>query len=606
MISRVLIANRGEIAVRIARGCAAYGVTSIAVYADPDADALHVRSADEAYALPGARPADTYLNIAALIEVARKAHADAVHPGYGFLSENADFAEAVIDAGMTWIGPSPRTISDLGDKLMARRLAIEAGVPLVQGTEGPVSSGEEALAFAQEHGLPIAIKAAFGGGGRGMKVAWRLDEVIDRYDSAVRESIAAFGRQECFVEQFLHRPRHVEVQVIADNDHHVVVLGTRDCSLQRRNQKVVEEAPAPFLTDEQRHSVERGAAAVCEAAGYVSAGTVEFLIGTTGVVSFLEVNTRLQVEHPITEMTSGVDIVRQQLRVADGLPLEITETPQPSGHAFEFRINAEDAGRGFLPSPGRITRFDAPSGPGIRLESGVVAGSTISALYDSLMAKLVVWGPDRDEALRRARQALKEFCIEGVPTLLDFDRQIVTDPAFVATGPDDFAVHTTWIETECAWLDDLVRPLGEFPGLAFDGAGEDASQALARSWIEIDGRRLPIGFPSALAAKLAGPLIGSGARLSADPAPGDSEASAVESAEASAQGHPSVPAPITGTIVVWKADDGAQVHEGDVIAVMEAMKMETPVTAPVTGMLKILVPAGGSPCRAGAAIASIG
>jgi acetyl-CoA/propionyl-CoA carboxylase biotin carboxyl carrier protein len=579
MISRVLIANRGEIAVRIARGCTAYGVTSIAVYSDPDAEALHTRVADEAYALPGATASATYLDIDAIIDAARRSHADAVHPGYGFLSENAEFAQAVLDAGLTWIGPKPQTIRDLGDKVTARRLASSVGAPLVEGTPGPVADGAEALAFAEQHGLPIAIKAAFGGGGRGLKVAWRLDEVVDQFESAEREAFAAFGRGECFIEQYVPHPRHVEAQVIGDADGHVVVVGTRDCSLQRRNQKVVEEAPAPFLTDEQRHSIESAAKRICEAAGYVSAGTVEFLVGANGTVSFLEVNTRLQVEHPITELTSGVDLVRSQLRVADGLPLEIDETPAPRGHAFEFRINAEDAGRGFLPAPGRITRFDAPGGEGVRLDSGVVAGSVVSGLYDSLLAKLVIWGIDRDEALRKARQALREFDIEGVPTLLDFDRRIVDDPAFTATNVNDFGVHTRWIETECSWLDELDQP---FP----DGV---PAEPLTRTWIELDGHRVRLGLPAQLIGSFAGglPAVSSEAAADASTTP----AAADEPGEVSA--------PITGTLVAWKAADGATVAEGDVLAVMEAMKMETQVLAPCSGVLRqeaetdgALIPAG--------------
>ncbi|MCI1748502.1 MAG: ATP-grasp domain-containing protein [Acidipropionibacterium sp.] len=579
MISRVLIANRGEIAVRIARGCTAYGVTSIAVYSDPDAEALHTRVADEAYALPGATASATYLDIDAIIDAARRSHADAVHPGYGFLSENAEFAQAVLDAGLTWIGPKPQTIRDLGDKVTARRLASSVGAPLVEGTPGPVADGAEALAFAEQHGLPIAIKAAFGGGGRGLKVAWRLDEVVDQFESAEREAIAAFGRGECFIEQYVPHPRHVEAQVIGDADGHVVVVGTRDCSLQRRNQKVVEEAPAPFLTDEQRHSIESAAKRICEAAGYVSAGTVEFLVGANGTVSFLEVNTRLQVEHPITELTSGVDLVRSQLRVADGLPLEIDETPAPRGHAFEFRINAEDAGRGFLPAPGRITRFDAPGGEGVRLDSGVVAGSVVSGLYDSLLAKLVIWGIDRDEALRKARQALREFDIEGVPTLLDFDRRIVDDPAFTATNVNDFGVHTRWIETECSWLDELDQPFS-------DGV---PAEPLTRTWIELDGHRVRLGLPAQLIGSFAGglPAVSSEAAADASTTP----AAADEPGEVSA--------PITGTLVAWKAADGATVAEGDVLAVMEAMKMETQVLAPCSGVLRqeaetdgALIPAG--------------
>lgn len=405
---KVLIANRGEIAVRIVRACADYGVKSVAVYADADLDALHARKADEAYGLDGQRPAETYLNIDKLLAVAARSGADAVHPGYGFLSENAGFARAVIAAGLAWIGPPPAAIAALGDKVQARKIALEVGAPLVAGTPGPVKDVAEVLAFAEQHGLPIIIKAAFGGGGRGMKIAWRMDEVADLYESASREAVTAFGRGECFVEQFLDRPRHIEAQVIADTHGHVVVLGTRDCSLQRRNQKLVEEAPAPFLTDTQRERIHQSARDICARAGYVSAGTVEFLLNPSGTISFLEVNTRLQVEHPVTEETSGIDLVVEQLRVADGLPLSITDTPVPRGHAFEFRINAEDVGRGFLPTPGLVRVFEPPSGPGVRVDTGVLSGSTVPGTFDSLMAKLIVTGTTRAQAIARARRALKE------------------------------------------------------------------------------------------------------------------------------------------------------------------------------------------------------
>ncbi|HON30743.1 MAG TPA: biotin carboxylase N-terminal domain-containing protein, partial [Ottowia sp.] len=457
---KVLIANRGEIAVRIARACRDYGVRSVAVYADPDADALHVRAADEAWALPGTRPADTYLAIDKLLDVARRAGADAVHPGYGFLSERAEFARAVRDAGLAWIGPRPETIEMLGDKVAARRIALQVGAPLVAGTAEPVTSVAEVLAFAEQYGLPVAIKAAFGGGGRGLKVAWQMDEVSELYESAVREATAAFGRGECFLEQFLDRPRHIEAQVIADRHGQVVVVGTRDCSLQRRNQKLVEEAPAPFLTDAQRAQVHEAARAICAAAGYESAGTVEFLLGQNGQISFLEVNTRLQVEHPVTEETSGVDLVIEQLRVADGLPLTFAETPPVRGHSLEFRINAEDPGRGYLPTPGRVTRFDAPGGPGVRVDTGFGAGSTVPGSYDSLLAKLIVTGATRDQALARARRALAEFEIEGVASVLPFHRAVVADPAF--TAKDSFQVHTRWIETEMqARFEPAPRPDAE-------------------------------------------------------------------------------------------------------------------------------------------------
>ncbi|MFT3717121.1 acetyl/propionyl/methylcrotonyl-CoA carboxylase subunit alpha [Pseudorhodoferax sp.] len=562
-MKKVLIANRGEIAVRIARACADYGVRSVAVYADPDLDALHTRVADEAWGLAGSRPADTYLAIDKLLDVARKSGADAVHPGYGFLSENAGFAQAVLDAGLTWIGPPPAAIAALGDKVQARRLALEAGAPLVAGTPGPVRDADEVLAFAEQHGLPIAIKAAYGGGGRGIKVARRMDEVADLYASAVREAVAAFGRGECFVEQFLDRPRHVEAQVIADTHGHVVVLGTRDCSLQRRNQKLVEEAPAPFLTDAQRARIHQAARDVCARAGYVGAGTVEFLLSAAGAISFLEVNTRLQVEHPVTEETAGIDLVVEQLRVADGLPLSVTETPAPRGHAFEFRINAEDVGRGFLPAPGPVRVFDLPGGPGVRVDAGVTAGAHVPGSFDSLMAKLVVTGATRGEAIARARRALKEFRIEGLATVLPFHRAVMAHADFTADGP--FKVHTRWIETDFA--NDLA---------AAARAAPPADGALLRTAVEIDGRRVTLGLPAALLGGL----------QAAAPAAGAAEAAAPQADPAE------VAAPVAGTVSAWKAEDGAEVAEGELIAVMEAMKMETQVLAHRAGRLKRLAEAG--------------
>ena len=474
-MKKVLIANRGEIAVRIARACRDYGVTSVAVYANADIDALHVRHADEAYALDGERPADTYLNIDKLLAIAKRAGADAVHPGYGFLSERADFARAVQGAGLIWIGPNPETIDVLGDKVEARKLAQQVGAPLVAGTPGPVQSAAEVLAFAEQHGLPIAIKAAFGGGGRGMKVAWRMDEVAELYASAVREAEAAFGRGECFVEQFLDRPRHIEAQVIADSHGNVVVVGTRDCSLQRRNQKLVEEAPAPFITDEQRQRIHQSAHAICAKAGYVGAGTVEYLLSADGTLSFLEVNTRLQVEHPVTEETAGVDLVIEQLRIADGLPLSFSETPTPRGHSFEFRINAEDAGKGFLPTPGKISEFRAPSGPGVRLDSGVESGSMVPGTFDSMMAKLIVTGATREQAITRARRALAEFKIDGIASVLPFHRAVMDHADFIG---GHFAVHTRWIET------DFAKQITLAPR-TLPVAGE----AVLRTFIEIDGKR---------------------------------------------------------------------------------------------------------------------
>jgi acetyl-CoA/propionyl-CoA carboxylase biotin carboxyl carrier protein len=573
MIRKVLIANRGEIAVRIARACADYGVRSIAVYADDDADALHVRRADEAWALEGRRPAETYLDIDKLLDVAKRSGADAVHPGYGFLSERAEFARAVIEAGLAWIGPPPEAIEALGDKVAARRIAQAVGAPLVAGTEGPVASGAEALAFAEAHGLPIAIKAAFGGGGRGLKVAWRLDEVAELYESAVREATAAFGRGECFIEQFLDRPRHIEAQVIADTHGRVVVLGDRDCSLQRRNQKLVEEAPAPFLSDEQRVRIHQAARDICARAGYVGAGTVEFLLARDGRISFLEVNTRLQVEHPVTEETSGLDLVVEQLRVADGLPLSIESTPAPRGHSLEFRINAEDPGRGYLPTPGLVALFAPPSGPGVRIDSGVESGSRVPGVFDSLLAKLIVSGATREQALARARRALREFEIDGVASVLPFHRAVVDQADFI--GQQGFGVHTRWIETEFSVdLADAPRPLAQ------DGV------PLRRTFIEIDGRRVSLGLPA--------DMLGAGAALAAGLATGGEVSDA---GEWSQDGAPqadrgAVTAPITGTLLSWQVQAGATVEEGQVLAVMEAMKMEAQVLAPIAGVLRQEVTAG--------------
>ncbi|SPA30898.1 Acetyl-/propionyl-coenzyme A carboxylase alpha chain (Includes: Biotin carboxylase; Biotin carboxyl carrier protein) [Cupriavidus taiwanensis] len=554
-MKKVLIANRGEIAVRIIRACADYGVASVAVYANADIDAIHARLADEAYGLDGDRPADTYLNIPKLLEIARRSGADAVHPGYGFLSESEAFARAVIDAGLTWIGPSPETIARLGDKVEARKIALQVGAPLVAGTPDPVSDANEVLAFAERHGLPIIIKAAFGGGGRGMKIAWRMDEVEELYASAVREAVTAFGRGECFVEQFLDKPRHIEAQVLADRHGNVVVLGTRDCSLQRRNQKLVEEAPAPFLSDEQRARIHAAAREICAAAGYTSAGTVEFLLSAGGAISFLEVNTRLQVEHPVTEQTTGVDLVVEQLRVADGLPLSITETPAPLGHSIEFRINAEDVGRGFLPTPGPVQCFEVPSGPGVRVDSGVQTGSVVPGTFDSLMAKLIVTGATREQALARARRALREFRIEGVASVLPFHRAVIDHADFL--GDDGFKVHTRWIES------DFAEPLA-----AAVRAEPQPDGSLLRTAIEIDGRRMVLGLPAQLLRGLA-------------EAPGQGGAAAP--APAATTNAADLPSPIAGTVQAWKVNAGDEVSEGDLIAVMEAMKMEVQVHAHRSG-----------------------
>jgi len=562
-MKKVLIANRGEIAVRIARACRDYGVGSVAVYADGDIDALHVRLADEAWSLEGQRSSDTYLNIEKLLAVAARSGADAVHPGYGFLSERADFARAVIDAGLTWIGPDPSTIDALGDKVQARHIALKVGAPLVAGTANPVKDAAEVIAFAEQHGLPIAIKAAFGGGGRGLKVAWQMDEITELYESAVREAVAAFGRGECFLERFLHRPRHIEAQIIADRHGRVVVVGTRDCSLQRRNQKLIEEAPAPFLDDALRQRIHESARAICAEAGYVGAGTVEFLLSGDGTLSFLEVNTRLQVEHPVTEETSGIDLVIEQLRVAEGLPLSFQETPVPRGHSFEFRINAEDAGNGFLPTPGRIEQFRAPSGPGVRLDTGVVEGSSVSPNFDSMIAKLIVTGATREQAISRARRALAEFQVEGVATVLPFHQAVMAHDDF--TAPDTFAVHTRWIETDFAERVTIAPR-----------SSTQADPEVLRTFIEIDGKRHDLGLPAALLRGL------SLNRPEAEPDTGTT-------VEADPQ---AVTSPVAGNLHAWVVEDGATVEAGQVIAVMESMKMETSILAACAGKLQIKEQAG--------------
>ncbi len=569
-MKKLLIANRGEIAIRIARAARDYGVASVAIYSDADAGSLHAELADEAYGLGPGRPADTYLDIAKIIGIARRAGADAVHPGYGFLSERAEFAQAVIDAGLVWVGPRPEVITALGDKVEARRIAAKAGAPLVKGSEGALASAADAVAFAKTAGLPIAIKAAFGGGGRGMKVARKLEEVGELFDSAVREATEAFGRGECYAEQFLDKPRHIEAQVVADSHGNTVVLGTRDCSLQRRNQKLVEEAPAPFISEAQRTRIHDAARAICAEAGYTSAGTVEFLLSRNGVISFLEVNTRLQVEHTVTEETTGMDIVVEQLRIADGLPLSVTQTPEPRGHAFEFRINAEDPGRGFLPTPGLVTRFRAPAGPGVRLDAGVEAGSEIPGLYDSMMAKLIVSGATREEALSRARRALAEFRIEGVASVLPFHRAVLEERDF--TGEDGFRVFTNWIETE-------------FRGVEAAPRVDPVDGGLLRSFVEIDGRRHALGLPAALFSNPAAPRAAPAA-----PAPADDGA---------------VTAPIPGTLQQWLVADGAQVAAGDAVALIEAMKMETRIPAPKAGRIRIEAEAG-TTVGLGAKLATIG
>jgi acetyl-CoA/propionyl-CoA carboxylase biotin carboxyl carrier protein len=560
-VQKVLIANRGEIAVRVIRACRDAGYTSVAIYAEPDRDALHVRMADEAYALGGTTPGDSYLVIDKVIAAAKQSGADAVHPGYGFLSENADFAQAVLDAGLTWIGPSPQAIRDLGDKAVARHIAERAGAPLVAGTKDPVSGADEVIAFAEEHGLPIAIKAVYGGGGRGMKIAREMGEVAELYESAVREAISAFGRGECFVERYLDRSRHVEAQVLADQHGNVIVVGTRDCSLQRRNQKLVEEAPAPFLTDEQRATIHASAKAICREAKYSGAGTVEYLVGNDGVISFLEVNTRLQVEHPVTEETSGIDLVREQFRIAEGEKLRFAEDPTPRGHAFEFRINGEDPGRGFLPAPGTVTTYREPAGPGVRVDSGIEPNSVIGGAFDSLLAKLIITGETRTEALERARRALDEFVVEGMATALPFHRAVVRDEAFTA---EPFTIFTRWIETE------FVNEIPPFAGAA---DAEDEPGERETIVVEVGGKRLEVSLPAG---------FGAGTGSAAPSRKAAPKRSAGKKAGAAASGD-ALTAPMQGTIVKVAVSDGDVVEAGQMIVVLEAMKMEQPLNAHKAG-----------------------
>lgn len=552
-MKKVLIANRGEIAVRIARAATDANIASVAIYSDPDADALHVKRADEAYPLHGSTGADTYLNIEKIIDIAQRSGADAVHPGYGFLSENANFAQSVIDAGMKWIGPSPQAIEDLGNKVTARQIAVRAGAPLAPGTDGPAQNAAEVRAFAEEYGVPVAIKAAFGGGGRGIKIAYSLDEITEAFESATREATVAFGRGECFVERFLAKPRHVEAQVLADTHGNVVVVGTRDCSLQRRHQKLVEEAPAPFLSDEQRTRIHESAKAICKEAGYVGAGTVEYLVAQDGLISFLEVNTRLQVEHPITEETAGVDLVAEQFRIADGLPLSLTEDPTPQGHAFEFRINAEDPARGFLPAPGTIERFEAPTGAGVRVDSGVRSGSVIPPFYDSMIAKLIVRGEDRNQALRRARLALDEITVAGVPTVLPFHRAVIEHEDF---SGEQLKVYTTWIE------DEFLNEVEASDDMDLDQ--KDTSRETIT--IELDGKAVQLGLPAALTNALRNPS-------------GAGSGQATESKESAEQDAAAVLSPMDGNLVRFAVEDGAAVSKGQTVAVVEAMKMESAVAA---------------------------
>lgn len=582
-ITKVLIANRGEIAVRVIRAARDSSIASVAVYADQDRDALHSRLADEAYSLDGTTSADTYLVIEKILSVARRSGADAVHPGYGFLAENADFARAVIDSGLIWIGPSPEAIEQLGDKVSARHIAERVGAPLAPGTLNPVSGADEVLDFVDQHGLPVAIKAAFGGGGRGLKVARTREEVPEMFDSAVREAVAAFGRGECFVEKYLDKPRHVETQCLADQHGNVVVVSTRDCSLQRRHQKLVEEAPAPFLSEQQETALYAASKAILREVGYVGAGTCEFLIGQDGTVSFLEVNTRLQVEHPVSEEVTGIDLVREQFRLAEGGVLDYDD-PVAQGHSFEFRINGEDAGRNFFPAPGPVHVFKAPGGPGVRVDSGVQAGDEISGAFDSLLAKLIVTGSSRQDALERSRRALEEFEIAGLPTVLPFHRAIVDDPAFAPAPGTPFSIYTRWIETE---FENTIEP--------WSGEAEAPRISPERSTVvvEVDGKRIEVTLPATL-----------GSRAAAPAAPQRRRSSAGRSATA-ATGN-AVTAPMQATVVKLAVEEGQKVVKGDLVLVLEAMKMEQPVSAHRDGTVSGIDAAVGTTVSSGHVLLSIG
>jgi acetyl-CoA/propionyl-CoA carboxylase, biotin carboxylase, biotin carboxyl carrier protein len=586
-LQKVLIANRGEIAVRVIRACKDAGIGSVAVYAEPDRDALFVRLADEAHSLHGTTPADSYLDIDKIVKVALDTGADSVHPGYGFLAENRGFAQAVIDAGLIWIGPPPEAIGSLGDKVKARHIAEKVGAPLVAGTKDPVESADEVVMFAKEHGLPIAIKAAFGGGGRGLKVAREMDEVADMFESAVREAVSAFGRGECFVEKYLDKPRHVETQCLADQHGNVVVVSTRDCSLQRRHQKLVEEAPAPYLTADQVDRLYTASKAILREAKYVGAGTCEFLVGQDGTISFLEVNTRLQVEHPVSEQVTGLDLVREMFRIAAGEELGYDD-PEVVGHSIEFRINAEDGGNNFMPAPGTLSRWDPPSGPGVRVDGGYVSGETIPGAFDSLIAKLIVSGRDRTQALERSRRALAEFVVDGMPTVIPFHRAVVDDRAFVGEGTDTdghFGVYTSWIETE---FDNQITP---YAGAAAHAADPDERQTVV---VEVGGRRIEVSLPGGLGA--VGTGGGGGAKKP--------KRSSAKKAGAAASGD-SVTSPMQGTIVKVAVEEGQTVAEGDVIVVLEAMKMEQPLKAHKAGTVTSLQAEVGATVTHGAVVCEL-
>ena len=584
-VSKILIANRGEIAVRIIRAARDEGLETVAVYAEPDRDAQHVKLADEAYALGGATAPQSYLVMDKLIEVAIRSGADAVHPGYGFLSENAEFAQKVIDAGLTWIGPSPESITQLGDKVAARHIAQKVGAPLVPGTKDPVESADEVLAFADEHGLPIAIKAAFGGGGRGIKVVRNRSDIIELYESAVREAVAAYGRGECFIERFLDSPRHIETQCLADAHGNVQVVSTRDCSLQRRNQKLVEEAPAPYLTEEQSDRLYEASRKILQKAGYQGAGTCEFLLAPDGAISFLEVNTRLQVEHPVSEEVSGIDLVREQFRIARGEKID-PQSPQLRGHSFEFRINGEDAGRSFMPAPGTIEKLRVPSGPGVRWDSGFVEGDTISGNFDSMLAKLIVTGATREQAIERARRALDELTLDGLPTVLPFHRAVLDEPDFVPAAGADFKVHTRWIETD---YKNTISPYSGAPGSVDDDDAERQTVV-----VEVNGKRLEVVLPE---------LGGTPAKSSSKPTSKTRKSRA--RGGSNAVSGDDLTSPMQGTIVKVSVADGDTVAEGDLILVLEAMKMEQPINAHKAGKISGLSLKAGDTVTAGAVLATI-
>ena len=582
-LQKVLIANRGEIAVRVIRAAKDAGIGSVAVYAEPDRDALFVRLADEAYSLEGSTPGDSYLSIEKILAVAERSGADSVHPGYGFLAENADFTQAVIDAGLIWIGPSPAAIEALGDKAKAKHIAETADAPLAPGTKDPVKDADEVVAFAKENGLPVAIKAVFGGGGRGLKVAKTLEEIPDAYESAVREAVSAFGRGECLVEKFLDKPRHVETQCLADQHGNVVVVSTRDCSLQRRHQKLVEEAPAPFLTDDQLERLYASSKAILREAGYVGAGTCEFLVARDGTISFLEVNTRLQVEHPVSEEVTGLDLVREMFRIAAGEELGYDD-PAIRAHSIEFRINAEDGGRGFLPAPGTLTAWNPPSGPGVRVDSGYEVGETIPGAFDSLVAKLIVTGATREQAIERSRRALDEFVVDGMPTVIPFHRDVLDNPAYNASE-GSFDVYTTWIETD---YDNQLEP--------YNGGAADADEPAERQkvTVEVGGKRVEVVLPGGLGAVAA--AGGGGAKKPKRKAGGGG---------AAAVSGDSLTSPMQGTVVKIAVEDGQEVAEGDLIVVIEAMKMEQPINAHKAGTISNLAATVGETIGAGAVVAEI-